>query len=194
MADRLDTAQSLEGSIPLQHDAVVRLYIYQGGRRLLPDYKSQRGPSSEGLLFSSSKQRPHCNLNLKSISINGQTLGIYSSIFAISSNKRTIVDSGTTLAYIAEEAFNPFVSGVNHDREQWIKCLAGAAVWCIGFQKIDGQEINDFRRYAFVRKVKSVTQFNSNMVTILGLESVVSTKLPQVVWECSKESMKCNSS
>ncbi|KAI8530185.1 hypothetical protein RHMOL_Rhmol11G0036300 [Rhododendron molle] len=47
---------SLEGSIPLQHDVVVRLYIYQGGRRLLPVYKLQRGPSSEGLLFSSSKQ------------------------------------------------------------------------------------------------------------------------------------------
>ncbi|KAG5540280.1 hypothetical protein RHGRI_020498 [Rhododendron griersonianum] len=99
-----------------EHDAVVRLYIYQGGRRLLPDYKLQRGPSSEGLLFSSSKQRPHCNLNPESISINGQTLGIDSSVFATPSNKETIVDSGKTLAYIAEEAFDPFVSGVNHDR------------------------------------------------------------------------------
>ncbi|KAI8560162.1 hypothetical protein RHMOL_Rhmol04G0234600 [Rhododendron molle] len=72
--------------------------------------------------------------------------------------------------------------------------IAGAVVWCIGFQKIDGQEINNFRRYVFVRNVKSVTQFNSSMDSILGLESVVCTKLPQVVWECWKESMKCNSS
>ncbi|KAI8560924.1 hypothetical protein RHMOL_Rhmol04G0293900 [Rhododendron molle] len=109
-------AKSLEGSIPLQHDAVVRLYIYQGRKRFLPDYKLQQGPSSESLLFSSSKQRPHCNFNQESISINGQTLGIDSSVFATSSNKGTIFDSGTTLAYIAEEAFDPFVNDVNHDR------------------------------------------------------------------------------
>lgn len=31
-------------------------------------------------------------------------------------------------------------------------------------------------------------------IVLLGLESAVCTKLPQVVWECRKESMKCNSS
>ncbi|KAG5526391.1 hypothetical protein RHGRI_032617 [Rhododendron griersonianum] len=51
--------------------------------------------------------------------------------------------------------------------------IAGDAVWCIGFQKIDGQEINDFRRYMFVCEVKTVTQFNSNMDNILGLVSLV---------------------
>lgn len=56
--------------------------------------------------------RPHYNLNLQSISVNGQTLSIDPSVFATSSNQGTIVDSGTTLAYLAEEAYNPFVSAV----------------------------------------------------------------------------------
>ncbi|KAG4981014.1 hypothetical protein JHK85_034972 [Glycine max] len=72
---------------------------------------------------------PHYNLNLQSISVNGQTLQIDSSVFATSNSRGTIVDSGTTLAYLAEEAYDPFVSA------------GGAAVWCIGFQKIQGQGI-----------------------------------------------------
>ncbi|KAF2300712.1 hypothetical protein GH714_015295 [Hevea brasiliensis] len=73
--------------------------------------------------------QPHYNLNLQSISVNGQTLAIDSSVFATSSNQGTIVDSGTTLAYLAEAAYDPFVNA------------GGAAVWCIGFQKTAGQEI-----------------------------------------------------
>uniref|UniRef100_A0A803M6B2 Peptidase A1 domain-containing protein n=1 Tax=Chenopodium quinoa TaxID=63459 RepID=A0A803M6B2_CHEQI len=70
---------------------------------------------------------PHYNLNMQSISVNGQKLAIDSSAFTTSTNAGTIIDSGTTLAYLAEEAYDPFVSA------------AGAAVWCMGFQKIDGQ-------------------------------------------------------
>ncbi|KAG4972228.1 hypothetical protein JHK85_038649 [Glycine max] len=73
--------------------------------------------------------QPHYNLNLQSIAVNGQTLQIDSSVFATSNSRGTIVDSGTTLAYLAEEAYDPFVSA------------GGAAVWCIGFQKIQGQGI-----------------------------------------------------
>ncbi|KAG4988934.1 hypothetical protein JHK85_031917 [Glycine max] len=72
---------------------------------------------------------PHYNLNLQSISVNGQIVRIAPSVFATSNNRGTIVDSGTTLAYLAEEAYNPFV-------------IAGeGSVWCIGFQKISGQSI-----------------------------------------------------
>ncbi|XP_040993097.1 aspartic proteinase 36-like [Juglans microcarpa x Juglans regia] len=56
--------------------------------------------------------QPHYNLNLQSISVNGQTLSIDPEVFATSSNRGTIVDSGTTLAYLAEEAYNPFVSAI----------------------------------------------------------------------------------
>ncbi|KAL5079777.1 hypothetical protein RYX36_008198, partial [Vicia faba] len=53
---------------------------------------------------------PHYNLNLLSISVSGQVLPIDSAIFATSNNRGTIIDSGTTLAYIAEEAYNPFIN------------------------------------------------------------------------------------
>jgi hypothetical protein len=33
--------------------------------------------------------------------------------FATSNNRGTIVDSGTTLAYLVEEAYDPFVSSVS---------------------------------------------------------------------------------
>ncbi|OAY51496.1 aspartic proteinase 36 [Manihot esculenta] len=56
--------------------------------------------------------QPHYNLNLQSISISGQTLAIDPSVFATSSNRGTIVDSGTTLAYLAEAAYDPFVNAI----------------------------------------------------------------------------------
>ncbi|KAG4974366.1 hypothetical protein AAZX31_11G165500 [Glycine max] len=56
--------------------------------------------------------QPHYNLNLQSISVNGQIVRIAPSVFATSNNRGTIVDSGTTLAYLAEEAYNPFVIAI----------------------------------------------------------------------------------
>lgn len=57
--------------------------------------------------------RPHYNLYLQSIAVNGQSLPIDAAVFATSSNRGTIVDSGTTLAYLVEEAYDPFVSAVS---------------------------------------------------------------------------------
>lgn len=57
--------------------------------------------------------RPHYNLNLEGIAVNGQTLAIDSSVFATSSTQGTIVDSGTTLAYLADQAYDPFVNAVS---------------------------------------------------------------------------------
>ncbi|KAI7748011.1 hypothetical protein M8C21_028875, partial [Ambrosia artemisiifolia] len=131
--------------------------------------------------------QPHYNLNLLSISVNGQTLSIDPSMFATSSSRGgTIIDSGTTLAYLAEEAFDPFVDAITQSVSQSVQPLiskgnqcylvtsstpeifptvslnfaggasmvlrpqdyllqqnsvGGAAVWCIGFQKIRGQGI-----------------------------------------------------
>ncbi|XP_065856505.1 aspartic proteinase 36 isoform X2 [Euphorbia lathyris] len=56
--------------------------------------------------------QPHYNLNLQSISVNGQLLAIDPAAFATSNNRGTIVDTGTTLVYLVEEAFDPFVSAV----------------------------------------------------------------------------------
>ncbi|KAK2965365.1 hypothetical protein RJ640_024107 [Escallonia rubra] len=57
--------------------------------------------------------QPHYNLYLQSIAVNGQLLPIDSAVFATSSNRGTIVDSGTTLTYLVEEAYDPFVSAVS---------------------------------------------------------------------------------
>ncbi|XP_057541495.1 aspartic proteinase 36 [Amaranthus tricolor] len=127
---------------------------------------------------------PHYNLNLQSISVNGQKLPIDSSVFTTSSNAGTIIDSGTTLAYLSEEAYTPFVNAISAAVSRSVQPLlsrgnscylitssvdeifplvslnfaggasmvlrpqdylleqnsiAGAAVWCMGFQKMDGQ-------------------------------------------------------
>ncbi|GMH11109.1 hypothetical protein Nepgr_012950 [Nepenthes gracilis] len=132
------------------------------------------------------QSQPHYNLDLQSISINGQTLSIDSSAFATSTNSGTIIDSGTTLAYLAEAAYDPFVNGitnavsdsVNPLLSKGTQCylitssvdqifpnvsfnfannasmivtprdyllqqnsIGGASLWCIAFQKTDGQEM-----------------------------------------------------
>ncbi|KAL5656706.1 hypothetical protein ACJX0J_036025, partial [Zea mays] len=56
--------------------------------------------------------QPHYNLNLESIAVNGQKLPIDSSLFTTSNTQGTIVDSGTTLAYLADGAYDPFVSAI----------------------------------------------------------------------------------
>ncbi|XP_074286173.1 aspartic proteinase 36 [Silene latifolia] len=130
--------------------------------------------------------QPHYNLNLESISINSQTLPIDASVFSTSTDTGTIIDSGTTLAYLAEAAYEPFVNAISSAVSQSVRPLlsrgnscylitssvndvfpqvslnfaggssmvlrpqdylleqnsiAGAAVWCMGFQKIDGQKM-----------------------------------------------------
>ncbi|KAK4409023.1 Aspartic proteinase-like protein 2 [Sesamum angolense] len=52
------------------------------------------------------------HVNLQSIAINGQNLNIDPSVFATSKKRGTILDSGTTLAFLAEEAFDPFVKTI----------------------------------------------------------------------------------
>ncbi|XVF05271.1 hypothetical protein REPUB_Repub05bG0157500 [Reevesia pubescens] len=130
--------------------------------------------------------QPHYNLDLRSISVGGQVLSIDPSVFSTSSSQGTIIDSGTTLAYLADEAYDAFVSAITNTVSQTVRpvlskgnqcylitssvtdifpqvslnfaggasmilnpqdylvqqnSIGGAAVWCIGFQKIQGQEI-----------------------------------------------------
>ncbi|KAK7284950.1 hypothetical protein RJT34_19704 [Clitoria ternatea] len=125
--------------------------------------------------------QPHYNLYLQSISVNGQLLPIDPDVFVTANNRGTIVDSGTTLAYLVQEAYDPFVNAISTAVSQLSKpiiskgnqCflvansvgdifppvslnfmggasmvlnpdhylmhygfLDGAAMWCIGFQKV----------------------------------------------------------
>ncbi|KAF9680202.1 hypothetical protein SADUNF_Sadunf06G0096700 [Salix dunnii] len=129
---------------------------------------------------------PHYNLNLQSITINGQLLPIDPAAFATSKSQGTIVDSGTTLTYLVAEAYDPFVSAVNAIVAPFVtpiiskgnQCYlvstsvsqvfplasfnfaggasmvlkpedylipsgssGGSAIWCIGFQKVQGVSI-----------------------------------------------------
>ncbi|KAI4300382.1 hypothetical protein L6164_033768 [Bauhinia variegata] len=56
--------------------------------------------------------QPHYNLYLQSIAVNGQLLPVDSAVFATSNNRGTIVDSGTTLAYLVQEAYDPLVNAI----------------------------------------------------------------------------------
>nr|XP_043632009.1 aspartic proteinase 36-like isoform X2 [Erigeron canadensis] len=77
------------------------------------------------------QSQPHYNVNLQSISVNGQTLAIDPSTFAISDNQGgTIIDSGTTLAYLAKEAFNPFVDAITQSVSQSVQPLISKGNQC----------------------------------------------------------------
>uniref|UniRef100_A0A7N0RDL7 Peptidase A1 domain-containing protein n=1 Tax=Kalanchoe fedtschenkoi TaxID=63787 RepID=A0A7N0RDL7_KALFE len=130
--------------------------------------------------------QPHYNVNLQSISVNGQILPIDPAVFATSGNQGTIIDSGTTLAYLAEEAYDVFVQTISDAVAQSVRpmlnkgnicykitaslnaifpqvsfnfagdasmilkpedyllqqnSIGGSPVWCVGFQKIQGQGV-----------------------------------------------------
>lgn len=56
----------------------------------------------------------HYNVNLESISVIVQTLTIDHSVFALSDHQPgIIIDYGTTLVYITEEAYTPVVDAVS---------------------------------------------------------------------------------
>ncbi|XP_044483555.1 aspartic proteinase 36-like isoform X1 [Mangifera indica] len=64
--------------------------------------------------------KPHYNINLLSISVNGTLLPIDPTAFAASNNRETIIDSGTTLTYLVEEAFDPFVDAITTSVSQTV--------------------------------------------------------------------------
>lgn len=45
--------------------------------------------------------------------MNGQILPIDPSVFTIATGDGTIIDTGTTLAYLPDEAYSPFIQAVS---------------------------------------------------------------------------------
>ncbi|KAL2229354.1 UNVERIFIED_CONTAM: Aspartic proteinase-like protein 2 [Sesamum indicum] len=127
---------------------------------------------------------PHYNLYLQSIAVNGQLLPIDQAMFTTSGNQGTIVDSGTTLAYLVEGAYDPLVAAITAAVSSSVRLITsngnqcylvstsvaetfpavsfnfaggasmvlrpidylvltgyldGAAVWCIGFLKVQNE-------------------------------------------------------
>ncbi|XP_051153034.1 aspartic proteinase 36-like [Andrographis paniculata] len=72
----------------------------------------------------------HYNVNLQSIAVNGQTLNIDRSVFSESENGGTIIDSGTTLAYLAEETYDPFVTAITRSVSQYVRPLRSNGSQC----------------------------------------------------------------
>ncbi|KAL6519360.1 hypothetical protein OROGR_018680 [Orobanche gracilis] len=58
--------------------------------------------------------QPHYNVYLENIAVNGQLLPIDQAVFTTSGNRGTIIDSGTTLAYLVEGAYDPLVSAITN--------------------------------------------------------------------------------
>ncbi|MCD7469372.1 hypothetical protein HAX54_008342 [Datura stramonium] len=54
----------------------------------------------------------HYTVYLQSIAVNGQILPVDPGVFVSSGDRGTIVDSGTTLVYLASEAYEPFVNAI----------------------------------------------------------------------------------
>ncbi|XP_075524120.1 aspartic proteinase 36-like [Primulina tabacum] len=65
--------------------------------------------------------QPHYNVNLQSISVDGKILSIDPSVFATTDDGGTIVDSGTTLAYLPQEAYNTFVQAITESVSQSVQ-------------------------------------------------------------------------
>jgi hypothetical protein len=51
-------------------------------------------------------------LHLETIAVNGQQLDIEPSVFRPSRRHLTIADSGTSLAFLADGAYDPFINAV----------------------------------------------------------------------------------
>ncbi|KAH9617018.1 hypothetical protein KSS87_009210 [Heliosperma pusillum] len=74
--------------------------------------------------------QPHYNLDLQSISINNQKLPIDASVFTSSTTTGTIIDSGTTLTYLAEAAYDPFVNAISAAVSQSVRPLLSRGNTC----------------------------------------------------------------
>ncbi|XP_031103340.1 aspartic proteinase-like protein 2 isoform X2 [Ipomoea triloba] len=72
----------------------------------------------------------HYNVYLQSIAVNGQLLPIDPEVFATSGNCGTIVDSGTTLAYLVPEAYEPFVSAITSSVSQLARPVISTGKQC----------------------------------------------------------------
>lgn len=56
--------------------------------------------------------RPHYNVNLEAIDVGGAKLQLPTNIFDVEESRGTIIDSGTTLAYLPEVVYNAMMSKV----------------------------------------------------------------------------------
>lgn len=71
-------------------------------------------------LLLSLKYRDHYNVDMKGIAVNGKNISIDSSLLTTSNTQGTIVDSGTTLAYLADGVYDPVITAVSSSRPTFL--------------------------------------------------------------------------
>ena len=59
-------------------------------------------------------------MHLKSIVVNGKNITVDSTLFKTSNAQGTIVDSGTTIAYLADGVYDPVVRAVSSSYDTFL--------------------------------------------------------------------------
>ncbi|KAL0697440.1 hypothetical protein Bca4012_053562 [Brassica carinata] len=72
----------------------------------------------------------HYNVNLQSIAVNNQILPIDPSVFTIATGDGTIIDTGTTLAYLPDEAYSPFIQAISSAVSQYGRPITYESYQC----------------------------------------------------------------
>ncbi|XP_047256346.1 aspartic proteinase 36 isoform X2 [Capsicum annuum] len=81
---------------------------------------------------------PHYNVVMKGIEVNGEPLNIPTTIFDAGSNRGTIIDSGTTLAYLPNKVYNALMSKLMVRQPDLTTHLVDESFHCFFFSgKID---------------------------------------------------------
>lgn len=57
--------------------------------------------------------RPHYNVNMTAVEVGREFLNLTGDVFEIGNKKGTIIDSGTTLAYLPQVIYEPLVKTVS---------------------------------------------------------------------------------
>ncbi|KAJ4969209.1 hypothetical protein NE237_015910 [Protea cynaroides] len=58
------------------------------------------------------QNQPHYNINMKSVEVGGTVLQLPTDVFDTGNQKGTIIDSGTTLAYLADVIYEPMMNAI----------------------------------------------------------------------------------
>jgi hypothetical protein len=78
---------------------------------------------STKLFFLGKICRPHYNVNMTSVQVGHIKLNISKEVFEAGDRKGTIIDSGTTLAYLPEMVYEPLVSKVCDIYEPFLRYM-----------------------------------------------------------------------
>lgn len=77
--------------------------------------------------------RPHYNVNLKSVEVGGQFLNLPTDLFDTGSSRGTIIDSGTTLAYLPSEVYQQILDRMRAQHPDLQTRIVEQQFTCFGY-------------------------------------------------------------